>query len=295
MPEDVIAAPDTDVLAGEYVLGTLDPDERAAAHNLISADAAFAAKVKVWERRLGELHLMVESIEPEGDVWPRIKARLPEPEPQPEPAITLPEFNLELEPEPEPEPEPKEERAAEPELPSPFPFEPTAAPGQPAGGPADESATPSVEHVAENGKAAEASPPDVIELPSWEPAASEPAVAKPAPPEPPVAEAPVKPPATAPAPLPSFIAPKAEPTAATIEIAQKLRSVRRHLAGWRVLAAVMALALVALGALVAVWRYAPERVPSVLRPVALMRFAGISVDTGALPRRPLPPESQFDE
>lgn len=290
MPEDVIAAPDTDVLAGEYVLGTLDPDERAAAHNLIAADAAFAAKVKVWERRLGELHLMVEPIEPEGDLWPRIKARLPEPEPQPEPAITLPEFNLEL----EPEPEPKEERAAEPELPRPFPFEPTATP-EPTDGPADESATPSVEHVAENGKAAEASPPDVIELPSWEPAASEPAVAKPAPPEPPVAEAPVKPPATAPAPLPSFIAPKAKPVAATLEIEQKLRSVRRHLAGWRVLAAVMALALVALGALVAVWRYAPERVPPALRPVALMRFAGISVDTGAPPRRPLPPESQFDE
>ena len=92
MLEDVIAAPDTDVLAGEYVLGTLDPDERAAAHNLIAADAAFAAKVKVWERRLGELHLMVEPIEPEGDVWPRIKARLPEPKPRPEPAITLPEF-----------------------------------------------------------------------------------------------------------------------------------------------------------------------------------------------------------
>jgi hypothetical protein len=279
MPEDVIAAPDTDVLAGEYVLGTLDPDERAAAHDLIAADGAFAAKVKVWERRLGELHLMVEPIEPEGDVWPRIKARLPEPEPQPEPAITLPEFNLEL----EPEPEPKEARAAEPELPRPFPFEPTATP-EPADGPADESATPSVEHVAENGKAAEASPPDVIELPSREPAASEPAVAKPAPPEPPVAEAPVKPPATAP-----------KPVAATLEIEQKLRSVRRHLAGWRVLAAVMALALVALGALVAVWRYAPERVPPALRPVALMRFAGISVDTGAPPRRALPPESQFDE
>ena len=137
--------------------------------------------------------------------------------------------------------------------------------------------------------------PDVIEMPRWEPAASEPAVAKPAPPEAPVAEAPVKPPATAPAPMPSFTAPKAEPTAATIEIAQKLRSVRRHLAGWRVLAAVMALALVALAGLVAVWRYAPERVPPVLRPVALMRLAGISVDTGALPRRPLPPESQFEE
>ena len=290
MPEDVIDAPDTDVLAGEYVLGTLDPEERAAAHNLISADAAFAAKVKVWERRLGELHLMVEPIEPEGDVWPRIKARLPEPKPQPEPAITLPEFNLELEP--KPEPEPKEERAAELELPS--PFEPTATP-EPASGPADAPATPSAEHVAENGKAAEAPPADVVELPSWQPAASEPAVAKPAPPEAPVAEAPVKPPATAPAPMPSFIPPKAEPTAAMIEIAQKLRSVRRHLAGWRVLAAVMALALVALAGLVAVWRYAPERVPPVLRPVALMRLAGISVDTGALPRRPLPPESQFEE
>jgi hypothetical protein len=232
---------------------------------------------------------MVEPIEPEGDVWPRIKARLPEPKPQPEPATTLPEFNLELEPEPK---EPKEERAAELELPS--PFEPTATP-EPASGPADESAAPSAEHVAENGKAAEAPPPDVVELPSWQPAASEPAVAKPAPPEAPVAEAPVKAPASAPTPPPSFIAPKAEPTAAMIEIAQKLRSVRRHLAGWRVLAAVMALALVALAGLVAVWRYAPERVPPVLRPVALMRLAGISVDTGALPRRPLPPESQFEE
>src|ERR1700732_2969015 len=147
MPEDVIAAPDTDVLAGEYVLGTLDPDERAAAHNLIAADAAFAAKVKVWERRLGELHLMVGPTEREGALCPRIKARLPEPEPQPEPAITLPEFNLEL----EPEPEPKEERAAELELPS--PFEPTPTP-EPASGPADESATPSAEPVGERGKGA---------------------------------------------------------------------------------------------------------------------------------------------
>src|SRR6202040_2850203 len=95
---------------------------------------------------------------------PGIKARFPEPKPQLEPAITLPEFNLEL----EPEPEPKEERAAELELPS--PFEPTPTP-EPASGPADESATPSAEHVSENGKAAEAPPPDIIELPSWEPAA----------------------------------------------------------------------------------------------------------------------------
>ena len=62
MSENVIDSADTDTLAAEYVLGTLDFDERNAAQSLLAQDAAFAAKVKVWERRLGELHLMVEPV-----------------------------------------------------------------------------------------------------------------------------------------------------------------------------------------------------------------------------------------
>ncbi len=69
---------DRDALAAEYVLGTLPLDERNAAATLRAQDSEFAAKVKVWERRLGELHLMVEPVEPDPDIWLRIRAKLPE-------------------------------------------------------------------------------------------------------------------------------------------------------------------------------------------------------------------------
>jgi anti-sigma-K factor RskA len=68
----------TDALAAEYVLGTLDFEERMQARTLLDADEAFAAKVQLWERRFGELHLMVEPVEPEAAIWARIKAKAPE-------------------------------------------------------------------------------------------------------------------------------------------------------------------------------------------------------------------------
>jgi len=52
-----------DALAAEYVLGSLDVEERAQARNLLEADPTFAAKVELWERRFGELHLMVEPVD----------------------------------------------------------------------------------------------------------------------------------------------------------------------------------------------------------------------------------------
>ncbi len=75
---------DTDALAAEYVLGTLDGPERAQAQAMLGVDQAFAAKVRLWERRLGELHLMVEPVEPDGEIWHRIKSKVPEPAPAPE-------------------------------------------------------------------------------------------------------------------------------------------------------------------------------------------------------------------
>src|SRR5262244_1004708 len=68
----------TDVLAAEYVLGTLDFEERMQARTLLDADEAFAAKVELWEHRFGELHLMVEPVEPEAAIWARIKVKVPE-------------------------------------------------------------------------------------------------------------------------------------------------------------------------------------------------------------------------
>ena len=67
---------DRDGFAAEYVLGTLDAEERAQADALVLVDQDFAAKVREWERRLGELNVLVAPIEPPPPVWDRIKAGL---------------------------------------------------------------------------------------------------------------------------------------------------------------------------------------------------------------------------
>ena len=67
---------DKDGFAAEYVLGTLDAEERAQADALILVDAAFAASVARWERRLGELNVLVAPVEPGAPLWDRIKAGL---------------------------------------------------------------------------------------------------------------------------------------------------------------------------------------------------------------------------
>jgi hypothetical protein len=72
----IMTEDDLSALAAEYVIGTLDPDERARANALLEIDEGFRALVRAWERRLGELHLMVEPVEPDGQIWDRIKDRL---------------------------------------------------------------------------------------------------------------------------------------------------------------------------------------------------------------------------
>ncbi len=67
---------DRDALAAEYVLGTLSADERDQAEALLVIDPGFAEIVRVWERRLGELNVMVEAVEPPPDVWDRIKTEI---------------------------------------------------------------------------------------------------------------------------------------------------------------------------------------------------------------------------
>jgi len=65
-----------DGLAAEYVLGTLEGDERAEADALVLVDPDFAAKVRQWERRLGELNVLVAPVEPPAPTWDKIKASL---------------------------------------------------------------------------------------------------------------------------------------------------------------------------------------------------------------------------
>jgi anti-sigma-K factor RskA len=71
---------DRDALAAEYVLGTLSADEREQAEALLAIDPGFAEIVRVWERRLGELNVMVEAVEPPAQVWDKIKTEITGPE-----------------------------------------------------------------------------------------------------------------------------------------------------------------------------------------------------------------------
>ena len=67
---------DQETLAAEYVLGTLSAEEREHAEALRSFDPEFDAAVKQWERRLGELNVMVEAVEPPAEVWDKIKGEI---------------------------------------------------------------------------------------------------------------------------------------------------------------------------------------------------------------------------
>jgi anti-sigma-K factor RskA len=62
--------------AAEYALGTLDADERAQADALLLIDQDFASEVRRWERRLGELNVLVAPMEPPEPVWEQIRARV---------------------------------------------------------------------------------------------------------------------------------------------------------------------------------------------------------------------------
>src|SRR5215470_16201524 len=83
---DIVNDDDLSALAAEYVLGTLEADERTRANVLLDVDHGFRGLVRVWERRFGELHLMVEPVEPDGKTWQRIKNKLNSAEAPPAPA-----------------------------------------------------------------------------------------------------------------------------------------------------------------------------------------------------------------
>jgi len=65
-------------IAAEYALGTLDADERAQADAMLLVDPEFAAEVARWERRLGELNVLVAPVEPPAPVWEKIRAGVAE-------------------------------------------------------------------------------------------------------------------------------------------------------------------------------------------------------------------------
>jgi hypothetical protein len=247
-----------DALAAEYVLGTLDSDERSQAQALLASDEGFVARVKQWERRLGELHLMVEPVEPDGKIWERIKAKVPAVPPSPE--LKLPETPAEPVVEPAPIIAAADDKQAEPTE-TPAEASPAIVPEAPASLPAD---------------VAPAAPET-----SWAPRLN--------------ARAPSPTPAS-PAPTPPVLTP-AVTRAASVRTPDDAaaRAVPGRPGPWQAVAMLMMLVVVAVAGLVAAWRFAPEHVPAPLQPVQLMRLVGVNIGSGPPPRRPAPPESQFDE
>ena len=72
-------APDRDLLAADYVLGTLEGAERDEAAALLARDPDFARAVAAWERRLAPLAALVAEAPPPPALWDRIAASLPAP------------------------------------------------------------------------------------------------------------------------------------------------------------------------------------------------------------------------
>jgi anti-sigma-K factor RskA len=56
------------------VLGTLSAEERSHAETMIAVDPGFIDIVRQWERRLGELNVMVEAVEPPAEIWDKLKS-----------------------------------------------------------------------------------------------------------------------------------------------------------------------------------------------------------------------------
>ena len=68
---------ETDILAAEYVLGTLEATERDAFAHKMAGDSELQALVADWERRLAPLAEAVPPAAPPTGLWEKIAARLP--------------------------------------------------------------------------------------------------------------------------------------------------------------------------------------------------------------------------
>ena len=67
---------DRSVAAGEYVLGTLQAQDREAFSRLLAGDPALQAEVYAWQDRLVGLTHRVDAVEPDARWWSQIEARL---------------------------------------------------------------------------------------------------------------------------------------------------------------------------------------------------------------------------
>ena len=243
------------LLAAEYVLGSLDSDERTRAKVLLDVNHEFRGMVRIWERRLGELQLMVERVEPDPKIWERIKDKLKD-LPPPPPPMPLPKSNA-------------AEKKSTDEI------------AIPAAQVADEKAADAVAAI--QGKA-EPSLPETHFAPSVVPREGTPGEGLPGLGlvEPLVLDRSAseqKPPLV---PGVSRRTPQAGDAAPA-------RTPR--VGAWRAFAGVMTLIALGLVALIAAWRFVPNQLPAQLRPAFVLNLVGPQAQ---LPKRPAP-GSQFEE
>jgi hypothetical protein len=307
---DVIDNDELTALAAEYVLGTLDYEERKGASGLLEVDPTFRGIVRIWERRFGDLHLMVEAVEPDPQLWLRIKpkmagvvqdapaipsSKVPE---EPAAAVAPAADGAPGEARPETKPETKPEAAAA-EAPAPATATAEAAPATatetpPAESKPDESKP--AEAASAEAKPAEAAPVEA------KPAEAKPAEAKPAETKPAaaVAEAELKlkelaallpvngggtAQATTAEAMPEdglhthapdlvprgFVPPAPMSTRGSPAVIEKTVH-KGGGRGWMAATLMMALIAVALAGLISAWRFFPERLPAQLRANAVLNL-----------------------
>lgn len=73
---DISGAGEDGVLAAEYVLGVLPPDEYAAVGQRLRTDAALRADYRLWRNRLSTLDAQFAETPAPAGVWTRIERRL---------------------------------------------------------------------------------------------------------------------------------------------------------------------------------------------------------------------------
>jgi hypothetical protein len=306
---------DTDLLAAEFVLGTLDSEERANAQSLLRMDHGFIAMVRIWERRFGELHLMVEPVEPDAKIFQRIKAKIAEIAPS----------------EPTPEGKPPADMTASPAGPEPAASPANAEMPKPLDGLAAGNAaqpqeaspdgtTPPPAEVSATGETEK--PAETLPVPEAAAAAVVPSTAEEGQigpegrigperqigPEGQIGPEP-KPPETVAksesGPVPKVAIPAPPPLPPPpLDLSEKPQSRRpeisidviRSRGRWRVVGVGMTLLVMSLVALLVAWRFVPDRLPFRLRPAQLMMSIGIRGLPNAAPAvKPEPPVAQFDE
>ena len=80
---------DRNILAAEYVLGTLSEEQRTAFAEDINRDPAMRELVRAWETRLEPLEDHLDSVEPSSGLFSAIEAQLDVPIPLADASVTI--------------------------------------------------------------------------------------------------------------------------------------------------------------------------------------------------------------